>query len=133
VRPLVAELNTLLDENAVNLERARRHVANLAHGLKAPLATLALALAEPERDHDRRLLPLVTLMDRRIPPPFDAGGGAWGRGSRPVSPSLALHSASGRRQSLSARSRRAFAITETELSDIASAPTIGLRRMPKAG
>jgi signal transduction histidine kinase len=66
VRPLVAELNTLLDQNAVNLERARRHVANLAHGLKTPLATLALALEEPGRDPDRRLLPLVTLMDRRI-------------------------------------------------------------------
>jgi signal transduction histidine kinase len=66
VRPLVVELNTLLDQNAVNLERARRHVANLAHGLKTPLATLALALEEPGRDPDRRLLPLVTLMDRRI-------------------------------------------------------------------
>lgn len=39
VAPLVAELNTLLDQNALNLERARRHVANLAHGLKTPLAT----------------------------------------------------------------------------------------------
>jgi hypothetical protein len=66
VRPLVAELNTLLDQNAVNLERARRHVANLAHGLKTPLATLALALEEPGHDRERRLLPLVTLMDRRI-------------------------------------------------------------------
>jgi signal transduction histidine kinase len=66
VRPLVAELNTLLDQNAVNLERARRHVANLAHGLKTPLATLALALEEPGRDRDGRLRPLVTGMDRRI-------------------------------------------------------------------
>jgi signal transduction histidine kinase len=66
VRPLVAELNTLLDQNAINLERARRHVANLAHGLKTPLATLALALEEPERDRDGRLRPLVTIMDRRI-------------------------------------------------------------------
>ena len=40
---------------------------------------------------------------------------------------------SGRCQSLSIRKRRAFAITETELSDIASAPMIGLRRMPKVG
>jgi signal transduction histidine kinase len=66
VRPLVTELNTLLDQNAVNLERARRHVANLAHGLKTPLATLALALEESGHDSERRLLPLVTQMDRRI-------------------------------------------------------------------
>ena len=54
VRPLVAELNNLLDQNAVNLERARRHVANLAHGLKTPLATtkLVLSLAIPEIDWD---------------------------------------------------------------------------------
>jgi signal transduction histidine kinase len=66
VRPLVAELNTLLDQNAVNLERARRHVANLAHGLKTPLATLAATLQEPGRDPDSRLGPLITTMDRRI-------------------------------------------------------------------
>ncbi len=66
VRPLVSELNNLLDQNAVNLERARRHVANLAHGLKTPLATLALALEETGDDSARRLLPLVTMMDRRI-------------------------------------------------------------------
>ncbi len=40
VRPLVEEMNALLDQNKVNLERARAHVANLAHGLKTPLATL---------------------------------------------------------------------------------------------
>jgi len=66
VRPLVTELNNLLDQNAVNLERARRHVANLAHGLKTPLATLALALEEPSHDREKKLLPLVNLMDRRI-------------------------------------------------------------------
>ena len=43
IQPMVDELNALLDQNAVNLERARRHVANLAHGLKTPLATLAVA------------------------------------------------------------------------------------------
>ena len=37
------------------------------------------------------------------------------------------------RYNLSRRKRSAFAITETELNDIASAPTIGLRRMPKDG
>ena len=66
IAPLVRELNTLLDQNAANLERARRHVANLAHGLKTPLATLALALEDSACDPTGRLLPLVTIMDRRI-------------------------------------------------------------------
>ncbi len=64
VLPLVDELNGLLEQNAANLERARRHVANLAHGLKTPLATLAIAL--PERDPDGKLQALVTQMERRI-------------------------------------------------------------------
>ena len=66
VMPVVAEMNTLLDQNAAGLARARRHVANLAHGLKTPLTTLSLALAEPGRDQDGSLRKLATLMDRRI-------------------------------------------------------------------
>jgi signal transduction histidine kinase len=66
VAPLVAELNTLLDQNAANLERARRHVANLAHGLKTPLATLAVIMDERAGYADGRLKPLVMTMDRRI-------------------------------------------------------------------
>jgi len=65
VRPLVAEMNALLEQNAANLERARRHVANLAHGLKTPLATLALALSRT-RDDKGELAPLVEVMERRI-------------------------------------------------------------------
>jgi signal transduction histidine kinase len=66
VAPLVAELNTLLEQNALNLERARRHVANLAHGLKTPLATLAVIMDERGWYADGRLRPLVVTMDRRI-------------------------------------------------------------------
>ena len=66
IAPLVSELNTLLDQNAANLERARRHVANLAHALKTPLATLALALEQPGADLEGTSKPLVLLMDRRI-------------------------------------------------------------------
>ena len=66
VAPLVAELNTLLDQNSINLERARRHVANLAHGLKTPLATLAVIMDERGWYADARLRPLVMTMDRRI-------------------------------------------------------------------
>jgi signal transduction histidine kinase len=66
VAPLVVELNTLLDQNTLNLERARRHVANLAHGLKTPLATLAAIMDERGWYADGRLRPLVMTMDRRI-------------------------------------------------------------------
>lgn len=66
IAPLVRELNVLLDQNAAGLERARRHVANLAHGLKTPLATLALALEGPAADPAGQLRPLVTTMDRLI-------------------------------------------------------------------
>ena len=66
ILPLVSELNGLLEQNAANLERARRHVANLAHGLKTPLATLAIALSERGRDTTGELHSLVVLMERRI-------------------------------------------------------------------
>jgi hypothetical protein len=66
ILPLVSELNALLEQNAANLERARRHVANLAHGLKTPLATLAIALSERGRDAAGDLHSLVVLMERRI-------------------------------------------------------------------
>lgn len=66
VQPLVTELNGLLDQNAANLERARRHVANLAHGLKTPLATLAISLSGSESRHADQLGPVVDLMERRI-------------------------------------------------------------------
>ena len=66
VQPLVNELNGLLDQNDANLERARRHVANLAHGLKTPLATLAISLSNPDRSKPEQLVPMVDLMERRI-------------------------------------------------------------------
>lgn len=40
VRPLVSELDALLEHDAVVLGRARTHVGNLAHALKTPLAVL---------------------------------------------------------------------------------------------
>ncbi len=66
LRALAGELNALLRENAETLARARMHVANLAHGLKTPLATLSLALAEPGRDPDGRLGREIDGMDRRV-------------------------------------------------------------------
>jgi signal transduction histidine kinase len=66
LRPLVEELNRLIVESGQNLIRARRQVANLAHGLKTPLATLSLELQQ-DRDVGRgELLQLVDAMDRRL-------------------------------------------------------------------
>lgn len=62
--PLADEVNALLDQNAAGLERARRNVANLAHGLKTPLATLATALQG--RGDSRDLLFEVERMERQI-------------------------------------------------------------------
>ncbi len=66
IAPLVAELNALLAQNAANLERARRHVANLAHGLKTPLATLTLSLERMPGDEAAAAYRLATLVERRI-------------------------------------------------------------------
>ena len=66
VLPLVTEMNVLLDQNAANLVRARRHVANLAHGLKTPLATLSLAVDRSGDDQRDALRALVGLIERRI-------------------------------------------------------------------
>lgn len=41
VRPLVEEVNALLDEQEREIERSRGRAADLAHGLKTPLAALA--------------------------------------------------------------------------------------------
>jgi signal transduction histidine kinase len=52
LRPLAQEVNALIAQNEAGLVHARNHVANLAHGLKTPLATLSLQLeldgASPE-------------------------------------------------------------------------------------
>lgn len=64
LQPLVTELNALIDQNAAGLAHARRHVANLAHGLKTPLAALSLKLAEAGAADDVR--DMVDQIDRRL-------------------------------------------------------------------
>ena len=66
VAPLVVELNALLEQNAANLTRARGHVANLAHGLKTPLATLALTVERLPGKDGATSRDLVGLVERRI-------------------------------------------------------------------
>lgn len=49
IAPLVEEVDALIAQNRATVERARAHVANLAHALKTPVAVLVNALggAEP--------------------------------------------------------------------------------------
>jgi signal transduction histidine kinase len=63
LKPLTDELNTLLDQNSEGPERARRNVANLAHSLKTPLATLAVSL---QQSHETDMLRQVEQMERHI-------------------------------------------------------------------
>lgn len=65
--PLVGELNALIEQDAANLRQARLHVANLAHGLKTPLAGLSAMVERRSDAADRdEILGLMGLMDRRI-------------------------------------------------------------------
>lgn len=64
--PLARELNALIDQNEAGLAHARGHVSNLAHGLKTPLAALALRLEEGGSDPDGSLAAMVAEIDRRI-------------------------------------------------------------------
>lgn len=66
LRSLVGQLNGLIDQNEAGLENARRHVANLAHGLKTPLAALQVRLAENGQDHDGEMTRLVKRIDTSI-------------------------------------------------------------------
>lgn len=46
LHPVAQELNALVDHNREVVERARRHVGNLAHALKTPIAVLKNAAAD---------------------------------------------------------------------------------------
>ena len=64
--PLVEQLNALIIANEQALARARGHVANLAHGLKTPLATLRLDLDRASADPDGHLSAQVARMEGQI-------------------------------------------------------------------
>ena len=66
IEPLVVEVNRLLDTNAANLDKARRHVANLAHGLKTPLATLSLGVERLDGANKSDVRHLLAEIDIRI-------------------------------------------------------------------
>lgn len=50
IQPVTEELNALVDHNREVVERARRHVGNLAHALKTPIAVLKNAAASGSED-----------------------------------------------------------------------------------
>ncbi|MES1157217.1 MAG: sensor histidine kinase [Alphaproteobacteria bacterium] len=52
LQPVADELNALVDHNREVVERARRHVGNLAHALKTPIAVLKNATADKGADED---------------------------------------------------------------------------------
>jgi signal transduction histidine kinase len=64
--PLATELNALVADNQAALAAARGTAANLAHGLKTPIATLALVAGEPGRDPDGRLATLIARLDATV-------------------------------------------------------------------
>jgi len=70
VQPLIDEMNALLDERAKEIERARNHAADLAHGLKTPLAALVadsrLLREKGELEIARSLERIGDLMQRHV-------------------------------------------------------------------
>lgn len=64
LQPLADEIGFLVEQNRTGLLQARHHVANLAHGLKTPLATLSLRLEREGASEATRQL--VAQIDRRI-------------------------------------------------------------------
>lgn len=61
LRPVVHEINALIEQNRQVLARTREHVGNLAHSLKTPLAALDNSLPGGHAGHA-----LVERMDRQI-------------------------------------------------------------------
>jgi signal transduction histidine kinase len=65
LQPVAREINRLVDRNVEQLGETRLHFANLAHGLKTPVASLLLGL-NATNDPDQALRRLVERIDRRI-------------------------------------------------------------------
>jgi signal transduction histidine kinase len=65
LRPVASEINRLIDRNAQRLADTRVHFANMAHGLKTPVASMMLALND-RNDPDGSMRQLIERIDRRI-------------------------------------------------------------------
>jgi signal transduction histidine kinase len=85
IRPLVQELNRLLDLLAQRLARSRKALGNLAHALKTPLSLIIQDLDQPAVDESRRLAALAQagrirdLVDRELRRARIAGSGTAGQ------------------------------------------------------
>lgn len=65
LRPLATEINALIAQNSATLHQARQHLANLAHGLKTPLATLSL-MTTRDAEGSAEIRELVASIDNRL-------------------------------------------------------------------
>lgn len=65
LQPVASEINRLIDRNAQRLADTRLHFANMAHGLKTPVASLMLALND-RNDPDGSMRRLTERLDLRI-------------------------------------------------------------------
>ena len=65
LQPVASEINRLIDLNAQRLVDTRVHFANMAHGLKTPVASMMLALND-RNDPDGSVRRLTERIDRRI-------------------------------------------------------------------
>lgn len=65
LRPVSQAINRLVDQNLQRLTDTRLHFANLAHGLKTPVASLSLAL-NSKNDPRGEMRSLVGRIDQRI-------------------------------------------------------------------
>lgn len=85
IRPLVQELNRLLELLAQRLARSRNALGNLAHALKTPLSLIIQDLDQPSLDEARRQAALAQagrirdLVDRELRRARIAGSGSAGQ------------------------------------------------------
>ncbi|MWV29379.1 sensor histidine kinase [Aurantiacibacter rhizosphaerae] len=66
VRPMVDELNALLEHSELQAEEARRHAGNLAHALKTPLTVVTNAASAGAPDLDTTVLREAATMRRQV-------------------------------------------------------------------
>ncbi|WP_395394905.1 HAMP domain-containing sensor histidine kinase [Novosphingobium sp. BL-8A] len=65
LKPLAAEINALISQQELSLNHARQHMANLAHGVKTPLATLAFIMTR-DAGNNEEVRSLVAAIDNRV-------------------------------------------------------------------
>ncbi|GAB4357888.1 MAG: HAMP domain-containing sensor histidine kinase [Oricola sp.] len=65
LRPLVSEINDLLDDKAAALERARTRAADLAHGLKTPLTAIVQVAETLPPEKGGQIVEHVAMIRRR--------------------------------------------------------------------